>query len=122
MKDTQTIAQVDSSATRKGQQNGGRMTRLDSIIDGAQGRGPHVEPQSQKELILYRIAAGNGKAVSLPAIQQGPGGRFVSDPQARICDLRAAGYLIECQSFKVGSQRHSSYLLVLNPDGSPKNK
>jgi hypothetical protein len=96
--------------------------RLNSIIRAAQRRGAEIEPRTQRELILYRIAGGNGKPVPLPEIQQGPGSRFVSDPQARVHELRALGYLIDCEAGRVGDQRHSSYLLLLNADGTPQIK
>lgn len=97
------------------------LARLNSIIRAAQGRGPQIEPQTQRELILFRIARGNGRPVPLPEIQQGEFGGFVSDPQARICELRKL-YLIDCETHKVAAARHSTYTLRLNPDGTPSLK
>ena len=95
--------------------------RLFSVISAAQRRGPHVEPKTQKELILYRIASGNGMPVSLPEIQQGAWGTFVSDPQARIHELRKL-FFIDSEWHIVNGQKHSTYLLRLNPDGTPQLK
>jgi hypothetical protein len=98
-----------------------QISRLDAVAAAALGRGPAVAPRTQTELILHRIASGRGRPVPLPQIQQGPGSAFVSDPQARIHELRGVYDIgIDC---RWGNQRkQSSYWLELDEAGCPKRK
>lgn len=79
-------------------------------------RGETTNPKGHLEIVLSRIRP---EPTPLPVIQNGPCGRFISDPQARVWYLRNKfGFTIENRIDRSASPALSFYWLVLDASGT----
>lgn len=96
---------------------------LDAVARAAlqSGQADETTPMTDALRILSRLCARRGKPVELYNLQHDPAPSrgFISDPQARICDLtRQWGYDIPCSTTRNFGNVHSVRWIVL-ADGMP---
>lgn len=109
---------------QKPQKLGTTQENLDRVARTAlqSGQPDEVTRMSDCLRLLSRLCARRGKPVPLYELQQNPAPSrgFMSDPQARVCDLtKQWGYDIVCSWMWVNGAKHSCRWIILGADGMP---
>lgn len=100
-----------------------RQARLVGMFLTGAGRYPGIplEPNSQEEIVMYRLGRGNGGPVELPALQQDEHGKgFISQFTARVHALKNRhGFRIKNRVDYACNPIRSWYWVEVNEHGFP---